>query len=403
MVKRKNNRVGKIMDRKKLISVLLTSAMAIFWACGEGDIVKVTDEDEMIKSKSDPKDTKNSVSDIEFLQPYLDYCNSKEGRKKGCEAELIKVSSSSVEEESASSKSSSSVKKSSSSGKSSSSSSSKGNSSSSKSLPVSGKCDLRKADVVHVGDDVIWRFVADDDALQEADFEWNLGSAKSKIEIADGELSGTGSPELIVSYKSEGNYSGPVLTFAGKKFKCEQTFKVYKEGVDPTSSSSGKSSSSAKSSSSSHESSSSSTPKPYCAVSKHEVKVNENVEWSIVDAKGKDLKGEYLWFDLGRSAEYVKGDSSGTGVAKITVKYTQSGSDKYPEIVYWEGQEVDCRRNELEGTNDPLLVVVADEESSSSSETPFEDSSSSEEVKPKSSSSSKNTNPPCVGECEVID
>jgi hypothetical protein len=57
------------------------------------------------------------------------------------------------------------------------------------------------------------------------------------------------------------------------------------------------------------------------------------VEWSIVDAKGKDLKGEYLWFDLGRSAEYVKGDSSGTGVAKITVKYTQSGSDKYPEIV----------------------------------------------------------------------
>ena len=392
------------MDRKKLISVLLTSAMAIFWACGEGDIVKVTDEDEMIKSKSDPKDTKNSVSDIEFLQPYLDYCNSKEGRKKGCEAELIKVSSSSVEEESASSKSSSSVKKSSSSGKSSSSSSSKGNSSSSKSLPVSGKCDLRRPDVVHVGDDVIWRFVADDNALQEADFEWNLGSAKSKIEIADGELSGSGSPELIVSYKSEGNYSGPVLTFAGKKFKCEQTFKVYKEGVDPTSSSSGKSSSSAKSSSSSQESSSSSTPKPYCAVSKHEVKVGEKVEWFIVDAEGNELEGEYFWLDFGTGAKYNEDDLSGTGSARITVTYSLPGTNVYPQVVYWESQDVKCERNEREGTNDPLLVVIADEESSSSSETPFEDSSSSEEVKPKSSSSSKNSNPPCAnGGCEVID
>ena len=366
------------MDRKKLLSVLLTSAMTAFWACGEGDIVKVTDEDEMVASKSDPK-SKNVISDEEFLQYYIDYCNSKEGRKKGCKAELA---SSSSEKSSSSGKSSSSAKSSSSKG---SSSSSKGGSSSSSSPKVSGKCQLLKADVVHVGEEVIWRYLPDDNTLEEARFEWNLGD-ETNIEIGDGDISGTGLPEISVSYKAPGDVTGPSLTFADVEFKCKDSFKVYEKGVDPTSSSSVSSSSKAESSSSA-KSSSSSTPKGYCAVSKHEIEIGESVDWYIVDADSVELEGPYNWFDLGTPDEnIVEGVKKGNGSTRVTVTYTESGTVVPMGVWCSKNQSIDCSRNELDEDDfKPLLVVKDKAESSSSSEEVSDESSSSKEQKSSSS------------------
>ena len=63
------------MDRKKFIPLLLSSAMAFMWACGEGNISGVTDDDERVKATllekldSTKKDYKKNVE--EFLKPYF--------------------------------------------------------------------------------------------------------------------------------------------------------------------------------------------------------------------------------------------------------------------------------------------------------------------------------------------
>ncbi|WP_295053820.1 hypothetical protein [uncultured Fibrobacter sp.] len=414
------------MDRKKLIPLFLSSAMLLLWACAEGDIMKADDSDEMIASKSD-QNSKNAISDEEFLQPYLDYCNSKEGKKKGCEAEIIKSSSSKKDEKSSASEeeSSSSKVNSSSSGKGSSSSaksssSGKGSSSSTKSSSsgksssssepapvVSGKCDLIKPDVVHVGDEIIWRYLPDDNSIGSAKYEWDVNYEVEKS-ILDGELTGVGLPELMVKFTTKGLKYGPTLTFDGIEFDCEN-LTVVDIGDDPVSSSSVAESSSSKkesSSSSAPRSSSSSTPMGYCAVSKHEIFVGETVDWYIVDSEGNELEGRYNWFDLGISGELVEGEKSGKGSTRITVRYTQPGTSIYP-MGYWNGKyQIDCSRNELdEGNLDPLLVIKAKVESSSSSEEEPEESSSSTTT-PRSSSSSKATTcaeDPTLPGCESID
>ena len=87
------------MDRKKFIPLLLSSAMAFMWACGEGNISGVTDDDERVKATllekldSTKKDYKKNVE--EFLKPYFEYCKSKKGHEDGCEADIVKFSSSS--------------------------------------------------------------------------------------------------------------------------------------------------------------------------------------------------------------------------------------------------------------------------------------------------------------------
>ena len=196
------------MDRKLLIPLFISSAMFFMWACGEGNVVEATDADEMAKKKME------EIDDEELAKYFIkQYCKG----KKNCDVELIK-SSSSVEEESSSSvsknKSSSSNTKSSSSGKSSGSSSStkssssrndsgssssKGSSSSVKTDPqhVSGKCELLMPDVVHVGDEVIWRYLPDEGSKDSAPFEWDLNNEVEKS-IVDGELTGTGVPEITV-------------------------------------------------------------------------------------------------------------------------------------------------------------------------------------------------------------
>lgn len=398
------------MDRNKFIPLLLSSAMAFMWACGEGDISKVTDDDERVKATllekldSTKKDYKKNLDD--FLKPYVEYCKSKKGQEDGCVAD-VKPSSSSKGNGGESSKSSSSgnTSKSSSSGNANTSSSKGGNSSSSGSsssssktansssstassssvkLKASGKCVLTVPDIVYIGDEISWRYVPDEGSLQEAEFTWSFNDDDAKNWVVEGKITGTGTPELLVTFKSKGTKVAPTLTFDGKGVECANV-KVFAKD-DPVSSSSEPESSSSEPESSSAESSSS--VKGYCAVSKRKVFVDEPVDWYIVDAEGNELAGTHQWFDLGGGTNdvvLVKGEKSGSGSTRITVKYSTPGA-KAP-IAYLGSDPVTCERNELNDEDvDDLLEVEAMPVSSSSEEFIVE-SSSSGEVVPESSSS----------------
>ena len=357
------------MDRKKLIPLFLSSAMLLLWACAEGDVVNATDDDELMKSKI------AEASDEKFLESFITYCK----KQKGCDAEIVKTSSSA--KSSSSGKSSSSSAKSSSSGKS---------SSSSKGTPkISGKCDLIKPSVVHVGDDVIWRYLPDENSIESASFEWDVNNEVEKG-IVEGELSGTGHPEIRVVFTKKGHKYGPTLTFGGQEFDCDN-LTVVEAGANPESSSSSaqSSSSSKKESSSSSEpkSSSSATPEGHCAVSKSEVYVGEAVEWYIAGPDGEVLEAKYNWIDLGADGEVDSGDrKSDFGAAKVSVIYTSTGS-KETLVQFAQQGLISCDKDE---NGDPLLNVISKAESSSSAEEP-EESSSSEEPDPESSSSKQKT------------
>ena len=160
--------------------------------------------------------------------------------------ESVKTSSSSVKQKlssSSKSKSSSSIKSSgstksssstkfSSSGKNSGSSSSKGLSSSAKkvSLRVSGKCELLMPDVVHVGDEVVWRYQPDEGSKDSAPFEWDLNNEVEKS-IVDGVLTGNGVPEITVVFKTAGKKFGPGIYFDGEYFDCENLTVYAKESI----------------------------------------------------------------------------------------------------------------------------------------------------------------------------
>ncbi len=396
------------MDRKKFIPLLLTSAMAFLWACGEGDIVGVDDKDERVKATlsekldSTKKDYQKNVD--EFLKSFKDYCNSKEGHKAGCEIESKKSSSSkSNGGESSKSSSSGGSSKSSSSGKGSSSSSKDGNSgsnessssskptnssssaasSSSTKLEAKGKCVLTKPNVVYVGDEISWRYLPDEGSLESAEFTWSFNDEDAKNWVVDGKITGTGTPELLVKFSTKGRKFGPTLTFNSKGFECDNVDVVSKS--DPVSSSSEPESSSSEPESSSAESSSS--VKGYCAVSKRKVYVDEPVEWYIVDAERNILSGVHQWLNYGdNTAEYISGEKSGSGNTKVTVKYTKPNSKVEP-VVTWNGKTLNCDRDELNDDDFGPLLEVEAKPVSSSSEGPIEESSSSEEYIPESSSS----------------
>ena len=412
------------MDRKKkFIPLILTSAMFVMWACGEGDIVNVNDDDERVKQKLAEKldSTKSDYAknSEEFIAYFLEYCNRKEGRKDGCDIDIMKFSSSSKagDNKSSSSKSSSSSKAGDSSSSVASSSSSKGgssssvssssskptsatssstSSSSSKTPDISGKCDVIKPDVVYVGDDIIWHYVADEGSIESADYEWKNVSDEIKAGTQD-DLKGTGRPEITVTFSKKGTKLGPELTFSGKTFDCPNV-DVAEKPVTQSSSSSEPESSSSEPESSSAQSSSSSDPKGYCFVSKRKINAGETVDLFIVDADGNELEGKYQWFELGdqsESAEIVAGEKKGTGSTKITVKYPVPGT--MSPAAYWgsKNQLVTCDRNELDPDDDDALLEVLALPVSSSSEEPEEESSSSGEVVEQSSSSEEKDVPFC--------
>ena len=400
------------MDRKKILPLLFTSAAIILWACGEGSINYVEDQDEIaLKELKDKLDTSKKDYDENvnsFLQTFVDYCNSKEGHKAGCELEKIKKSSSSKKEENKSSSSSktsnsssstsansssskggttssSSVKGSSSSSSATSASSSSVSSSSSKPLPVSGKCILDRPEKVYIGDVVTWSYLPDEGSLEKGNFVWEVSEEVEKG-LVEGKLSGNGTPSIKVKYSSVGQKFGPELTFAGKEVRCDDDFRVYQVVVEESSSSEEESSSSSEPESSS---SSKAAVKGYCAVSKRVITVGETVEWFIVDADRQELEGRHQWIGYGDgTAQYVSGEEKGTGSTRVVVQYLQPG-DKAPQVT-WDGKTVTCERDELsEDDFDPLLRVEALPESSSSEEPPEEDSSSSSEESEEKSSSSK--------------
>ena len=404
------------MDRKKILPLLFTSAAIILWACGEGSINYVEDQDEIaLKELKDKLDTSKKDYDENvnsFLQTFVDYCNSKEGHKAGCELEKIKKSSSSKKEENKSSSSSktsnsssstsansssskggttssSSVKGSSSSSSATSASSSSVSSSSSKPLPVSGKCILDRPEKVYIGDVVTWSYLPDEGSLEKGNFVWEVSEEVEKG-LVEGKLSGNGTPSIKVKYSSVGQKFGPELTFAGKEVRCDDDFRVYQVVVEESSSSEEESSSSSEPESSS---SSKAVVKGYCAVSKRVITVGETVEWFIVDAERQELEGRHQWIGYGDgTAQYVSGEEKGTGSTRVVVQYLQPG-DKAPQVT-WDGKTVTCERDELnEDDFDPLLRVEALPESSSSEEPPEESSSSSGESEEKSSSSKKVVDP----------
>ena len=404
------------MDRKKILPLLFTSAAIILWACGEGSINYVEDQDEIaLKELKDKLDTSKKDYDENvnsFLQTFVDYCNSKEGHKAGCELEKIKKSSSSKKEENKSSSSSktsnsssstsansssskggttssSSVKGSSSSSSATSASSSSVSSSSSKPLPVSGKCILDRPEKVYIGDVVTWSYLPDEGSLEKGNFVWEVSEEVEKG-LVEGKLSGNGTPSIKVKYSSVGQKFGPELTFAGKEVRCDDDFRVYQVVVEESSSSEEESSSSSEPESSS---SSKAVVKGYCAVSKRVITVGETVEWFIVDAERQELEGRHQWIGYGDgTAQYVSGEEKGTGSTRVVVQYLQPG-DKAPQVT-WDGKTVTCERDELsEDDFDPLLRVEALPESSSSEEPPEESSSSSGETEEKSSSSKKADDP----------
>ncbi|PWJ33955.1 hypothetical protein IE02_2536 [Fibrobacter succinogenes subsp. elongatus] len=400
------------MDRKKILPLLFTSAAIILWACGEGSINYVEDQDEIaLKELKDKLDTSKKDYDENvnsFLQTFVDYCNSKEGHKAGCELEKIKKSSSSKKEENKSSSSSktsnsssstsansssskggttssSSVKGSSSSSSATSASSSSVSSSSSKPLPVSGKCILDRPEKVYIGDVVTWSYLPDEGSLEKGNFVWEVSEEVEKG-LVEGKLSGNGTPSIKVKYSSVGQKFGPELTFAGKEVRCDDDFRVYQVVVEESSSSEEESSSSSEPESSS---SSKAVVKGYCAVSKRVITVGETVEWFIVDADRQELEGRHQWIGYGDgTAQYVSGEEKGTGSTRVVVQYLQPG-DKAPQVT-WDGKTVTCERDELsEDDFDPLLRVEALPESSSSEEPPEESSSSSGETDSSSSSYKK--------------
>ena len=67
------------MDRNKFIPLLLSSAMAFMWGCGEGEIFKASDDDERVKATllekldSTKKDYEKNVE--EFNSKYEDLCD----------------------------------------------------------------------------------------------------------------------------------------------------------------------------------------------------------------------------------------------------------------------------------------------------------------------------------------
>ena len=410
------------MDRKKiLLPLLVSSAMIGMWACGEGEIIYADDNDEMVRSKTDPK-SKNALSDDELFQVFVKYCKSKKGKKEGCDADkLIKSSSSQADEGSSTSKkkssssnvnpnsagdansgtsttsSSSGVPNSNDSSKSSSSSNPhSGNSSSSaKGLGVSGKCELIKPSVVHVGDAVIWRYLPDENSLESANFVWDV-VAEVETGLVDGALSGSGLPEITVSFKKPGKKYGPTLTFGGKDFDCEN-IQVYEEGVDPGNSSAfiedESSSSGATSSASQPKSSASSVPEGHCAVSKSKVRIGDVVEWYIADPEGNVLSAFHNWLDIGAGGELVGGEQRGNGSTKISVKYSSPGA-KILVVQFAKQGMLSCDKDD-EGFD---LLFVEDAEESSSSTIPEESSSSEGNV-----SSASKPNPNSSSSFDVID
>lgn len=354
------------MDRKRFLPLLVSSAMLCLWACGEGEISRAEDADEMAKKIVTEK------SDYEFASYYVEYCK----KQKDCKVEFVKScssakSSSSGKGSSSSAKSSSSGKGSSSSAKS--SSSGKPGSSSSFVPTVSGKCDLVKPSVVHVGDTVIWRYLPNEKSIESDKYEWSVSNEVEKSIVA-GELSGIGTPKITVVFKTIGKKYGPELTFGGKEFDCADTVIVVEKSVDPVSSSSQSSSSAPPSSSSKPKSSSSSTPEGHCAVSKHKVEVGESVDWYVAGPNEEVLEGKYNWRDLGDGGELVDPQTQsleGRGSTKITVKYSQSGPKEAQ--VQFGIQVLMC---DLDSDGNQLLEVVNKPETSSSSAPPVVSSSS---------------------------
>ena len=406
------------MDRKKFIplSLLLSSAMFVFWACGEGDIIGVDDKDETVLKKfeeeldSTKKDYAKKAE--KFLEPFLEYCNSKEGHKNGCNADIMKMSSSSKNggDNSASSKSSSSTSGKNSSSSSAGSSSSKGGSSSSgtvsssskktdsssstassssAALKVSGTCIVSKG-TVYIGEEVTWEYVPDEGSLLTANFVWEPSNEVENA-IVEGKLSGNGVPKLTVKFSKKGFKASPDLTFGGTIFDDCPGVEVLEKNAPQSSSSEAESSSSEEESSSSV---SSSSVKGYCAVSKRKIFVGETVDWYIVNADGEELVGKHKWIDLGdETAELVDGEDNGTGSTRITVKYTRT-KPAVVAMATFGTQTIDCERNELDDNDeDALLEVMAEQVSSSSEEAPPEESSSSSSDEEEKSSSSKALDP----------
>lgn len=393
------------MKRKFLMPLIFSSAMMLMWACGEGDIAYADDQDEMIKSKMEER------SAYEVAEVFLEYCNSKEGKKNGCEAvwigscssEDISSSSRKVRSSSSSAISSSSKPKSSSAMSSSvqirscssrkSSSSSVPSSSSEAGPQVSGWCVLDAPDPVYVGDTVTWRYLPEENSIDSAKYEWKDVSKGKEVEsgLVKGELSGSGAAQITVTFTSKGTKLGPELTFGDVELDCRNVV-VYVQG-ETISSSSVVSSSSAARRSSSSRSSSSAVPEGHCAVSKSKVVVGDTVEWFVADSVGNVLSAYHNWSDLGKDGKLVSGELKGNGSSKILVTYSSPGQ-KSPMVQFGK-QMIDCNIND---DGDPFLNVDA-KAVSSASEPPKESSSSA--ATPKSSSSK--AAPKSSSSFEVID
>jgi len=386
--------MGNYMGRKNLVSLILTSTMVFMWACGEGDVANLTDADEMVKKIISEK------SDREFLEAFAEHCE-KSGE---CKVDLSESSSSEEDDEessssaavssSAKSKSSSSVKsgssknsssskkssssaaKSSNSGKTSSSATAK--SSSSVAQLVSGVCELLAPDVIHVGDEVIWRYIPDENSLEYAEYEWDV-SNEIENGLLSGSLKGKGFPEdLTVAFQNAKNRKkyGPTLIYDGVEIDCPNIDYVYDVGEEPTSSSSAevKSSSAKAKSSSSVASSSSAAPvvKGHCAVSKAEVYVGDEVEWYVAGPDGEVLENSYNWIDIGVGGVLVSGEQKGKGLTKIVVKYSDAGT-KSPMVQYAKQGLLMC---DVDEDGNPMLTVLPKIENSSSSKKVVNTSSS---------------------------
>ncbi len=384
--------MGNNMKRTFLMPLIFSSAMMFMWACGEGDVLYADDQDEMVKTKM------GEASNYQVAEAFMNYCESKEGKKNGCSAVYL-VSSSSEDASSSSRRersSSSSAVSSSSKPKSSSSvssssrvrsssskkrSSSSAVSSSSTGPQVSGWCVLDAPDVVYVGDTVTWRYLPEENSIDSAKFEWKDVNKAKDVEngLVKGELAGSGLPEITVKFTSKGTKLGPELTFGDVEVDCRNVV-VHVEGETISSSSVVSSSSAARRSSSSGRSSSSAIPEGHCAVSKSKVFVGDTVEWFVADSIGGALSAYHNWSDLGKDGKLVSGQKQGNGATNITVMYSSPGQ-KSPMVQFAGQGMLDCGIDE---NGDPYLTVEA-KAASSASEPPPEESSSS--TAPKSSSS----------------
>ena len=380
------------MKKMFLLPLIFSSAMMLFWACGEGEVLYADDQDEMVRSKMD------EASDYEVAERFMSYCDSKEGKKNGCSAVYLvsssfeQVSSSSVRRRSSSSSAiSSSSKISSSSAVSSSSrvrsssskkrSSSSAVSSSSTGPQVSGWCVLDAPDVVYVGDTVTWRYLPEENSIDSAKYEWKDVNKGKDVEngLVEGVLSGSGAAKITVTFTSKGTKLGPELTYGDVEVDCRNVV-VHVDG-EAISSSSEISSSSAARRSSSSRSSSSAVPEGHCAVSKSKVFVGDTVEWFVADSAGTALSAYHNWSDLGKDGKLISGQKQGNDATNIIVTYSSPGQ-KSPMVQFAKQGMLDCN---LDEEGDPYLVVEV-KAASSASEPPPEESSSSA-VTPKSSSS----------------